>query len=287
MVLELLINTDKLRHSPSLMFLDAVILTTMSIIFAIVLFPNNNTSIAALAFITIGAVPLFSKLYSRDSYISNFDKTFFQRHKTIICLLLWFFLGIFVTYLGAYFILPQGASANVFSSQAGEISGIAKIQASIGTGDLIGVSSEYSRFKEVFFLILINNLLVVLSATLLSFFYGAGGLFLISWNASILSLVIAKDIGISFAGVASGSASMFTGIWYTILNFFSYLPHGLPEIIAYFLVSVAGAMFARDLFRGIFTTDFKWVALLDFIYLFVLAAVFLAIGALIEASYFL
>ncbi len=287
MVLELLINTNKLRQSPGLMFLDAVILVTISIIFAIFLFPNSNTSIAALAFITIGAVPLFNKLYSHDSYLSNFDKSFFERHKTIILLLLWFFLGIFVTYVAAYFVLPGTVSANVFSAQVGELDGIAKIQNSIGTGNLIGPTGAPSVFKEVFFLILINNLLVVLSATLLSFFYGAGGLFLIAWNASILSTVIAKGIVISFAGVSSSFVSIFTGIYNTILNFFSYLPHGLPEIIAYFLVSVAGAMFARDLFRGIFTTDFKWTALLDFLYLFLLAAIFLAIGALIEASYFL
>jgi len=287
MVLELLINTNKLRQSPGLMFLDAVILVIISIIFAVFLFPNNNTSIAALAFITIGAVPLFNKLYSHDSYLSNFDKSFFERHKTIILLLLWFFLGIFATYVAAYFILPSNASANIFSAQVGELDGIAEIQNSIGTGNLFGASIISPIFKEVFFLILINNLLVVLSATLLSFFYGAGGLFLIAWNASILSAVIAKDILISFSGISGSIGSILNSIYNAILNFLSYLPHGLPEIIAYFLVSVAGAMFARDLFRGVFTTDFKWIALLDFIYLFLLAIIFLAIGALIEASYFL
>jgi len=287
MVLELLINTDKLRQSPGLMFFDAVILTAISILFAIFLFPKTNTSIAVLAFITIGAVPLFNKLYSHDSYLLNFDKPFFKRHKTTIYLLLWFFLGIFATYVGAYFVLPHGASVNVFSAQFGELDGIAQLQNSISTGNLVGHSLNYSKFKEVFFLILINNLLVVLSATLLSFFYGAGGLFLIAWNSSILAAVISQNITLSFAGVSGGAISIFTGIANTILNFFSYLPHGLPEILAYFIVSVTGAILARDLFRGLFTTDFKWVALLDFMHMFLLALLFLAIGALIEASYFL
>ena len=79
MVLELLINTDKLRQSPGYMFWDAIILTTIAIIFAIFLFPNTNTSIAVLAFITIGAVPLFNKLYSYDSYLLNF--VHFQSHQ--------------------------------------------------------------------------------------------------------------------------------------------------------------------------------------------------------------
>jgi len=287
MVLELLINTDKLRRSPGLMFFDAVILTAIAILFAMFLFPKTNTSIAVLAFITIGAVPLFNKLYSRDSYLLNFDKPFFSRHKTTIFLLLWFFLGIFTTYVGAYLILPQETSANVFSVQFGELDGIAELQNSISTGNLAGTSQHTSRFKEVFFLVLVNNLLVVLSATLLSFFYGAGGLFLIAWNSSILAAVIAKDISLSFAGFSGGIGSLLTGIGNTILSFFSYLPHGLPEILAYFIVSVTGAIFARDLFRGLFSTDFKWDALLDFMHMFMLALLLLAIGALIEASYFL
>ncbi len=287
MVLELLINPDKLRRTPSLMFIDAVILTAISILFATFLFPKTNTSIAVLAFITIGAVPLFNKLYSRDSYLLNFDKPFFKRHKKTIYLLLWFFLGIFATYVAAGLVLPQATSINVFSVQLGEIQGVANIQNSISTGNLIGTSLHYSRFKQVFFLVLINNLLVILSATLLSFFYGAGGLFLIAWNSSILAAIIVQDISISFVGLSGGIISIFTGIGNLILNFFSYLPHGLPEILAYFIVSVTGAILARDLFRGLFTTDFKWVALLDFLHMFMLALLLLAIGALIEAAYFL
>jgi len=287
MVLELLINSDKLRRIPGLMFIDAVILTAISIFFAVFLFPNTNTSIAVLAFITIGAVPLFNKLYSRDSYLLNYDKPFFKRHKKTIYLLLWFFLGIFATYVVAYFVIPQATSANIFSVQFGEINGIENIQQSISTGNFIGGSNHYAVFKYVFFLILINNLLVVLSATLLSFFYGAGGLFLVAWNSSILAAVIVQDISISFSGFSGGLLSILNGIWNMFLNFLSYLPHGLPEILAYLIVSVTGAILARDLFRGLFSTDFKWVAFVDFLKMFLLALLLLAIGAIIEATYFL
>ena len=285
MVLELITNFSKLRHRPKTMFFEAIILTVISVIFSVSLFPKEFCSIGILAFITIGALPLFNKLYSYDSYIYNYNKNFFRRHEKIIKLLFYFFLGIFVTLIAIFFIAPTNVSDKLFYSQIKEVAGISDIRAEI-TGDFIG--PETSTFQKAFSEISKNNLGVMLTAVTLSFFYGAGGLFLIVWNASIFSYVIIQDLIFSFSTVAGhGLVSIFMGLFNSLVNFLGYLPHGIFEFLAYFFASVAGAVLARDLFKGIFTTEFAGRALKDFLLMLLIALVCYFLGALIEATYFL
>jgi uncharacterized membrane protein SpoIIM required for sporulation len=283
MVLELITNTLKLRHKPYLMFFEAILLTIISIFFSISIFPGRYASIAILAFLTIGAIPLFNKLYSYDSYITNYKKHFFQRHKQIFILLFFFFLGILFTFVTSYFVLNENTSQHLFTAQFEELEKIAEIRNTI-TGNLTINELNDSKFRSVFGLIFKNNFLVVLAAIILSFFYGAGGLFLIAWNASLLAVVIINYISSAVYGV--GAAASLIGAKHGFLVFLGFVPHGFFEILAYFIASVAGAMFARDLFKDIFSTPFKWHAIRDFLYLFVFAIICLVIGALIEASYF-
>ncbi len=287
MVLELITNFQKLRHKPALMFIEAIVLTVLSVVFAVSLFPENYTSIAILAFLTIGALPLFNRLYSYDSYLSSYSQNIFLRHKRIIKLLFFFFLGVFVAFILVYFVAPANVQDKLLTSQFSELQGIDEIRESI-TGQATAHDVSGSKFKEVFYLIFKNNLLVVFTATVLSFFYGAGGLFLIAWNASILAAVLVKDIIISFS-MASGSGLLtpLIGTYHSFISFLGFVPHGFFEVLAYFIVSVAGAVLARDLFRGMFTTDFRYRVIKDFIYLFIIAIICLIIGALIEACYFI
>lgn len=283
MVLEFITNTYKLRKKPYLMFVEAVILTVLSIFFASAIFSNQYISVAILCFITIGALPLFAKLYSYDSYIIHYSKNFFIRHKQIFVLLFYFFLGVVFTLIASYFIVNENISSNFFSAQVHEIEKISEVRNSI-TGDFLTNSLSANKFKEVFLLIFKNNLFVVFAAIILSFFYGAGGLFLIAWNASLLSVVLINHIT-SFS-IKTGFLNSFLVVKHGFIGFLGFIPHGFFEILAYFIASVIGAIFARDLFKDIFSTPFKWHSIRDLLFLFLLAIVCLIIGALIEASYF-
>ncbi|MCK9293029.1 stage II sporulation protein M [archaeon] len=286
MVLELITNIYKLRQKPILMFFEAIILTLFSVFFSLLIFSGESVSFSILAFITIGALPLFNRLYAFDSYLTGYNKSFFKRHKKIILLLFYFFLGIIFAFVVIYFFSPATVKDSLFSVQFKELDKISSVRSGI-TGDVVS-GSEFSQFGLAFKTILFNNLIVILSATLLSFFYGAGGLFLIAWNASILAAAIIKDVIFSFSTVNSSLFfAPFVGVFRSIVNFIGFIPHGFFEVAAYFIVSLAGAIFARDLFRGVFTTDFKSLVVKDFLYLFLLAIIFILIGALIEASYFL
>ena len=268
-----------------MMFFEAFILTIISVIFSVLLFPKEFCSIGILAFITIGALPLFNKLYSYDSYIYSYNKSFFKRHEKIIKLLFYFFLGVFVSLVLVFFISGPTIQDKLFYTQNLEVENISEIRSDI-TGNFIG--SPNSNFQKAFSEISKNNLGVMFTAILLSFFYGAGGLFLIVWNASILSFVVIQDILMSFAAVSGhGVLSFLYGVLNSFINFLGYLPHGIFEFLAYFFASVAGAILARDLFKGVFTTEFAGRALKDFLLMILIALLSYFIGTLIEACYFL
>ncbi len=265
------------------MFFEAILLTVVAIFFANLIFSGNYTSIALLAFLTIGAVPLFNKLYSYDSYITNYTASFFARHKKIFALLFFFFLGILFTLITVHFVLNENTSDNLFSAQYDELSRVENINNSI-TGNFTLNDVKTSKFKEIFMLIFKNNLLVVFSAIVLSFFYGAGGLFLIAWNASLLAVIIINYI--STVVCETGFVASLAIAKHGLIGFLGFIPHGFFEVLAYFIASVIGAVFARDLFKGIFSTPFKWHASRDLLYWFLLTLLCLLIGALIETTYF-
>lgn len=283
MVLELITNSFKLRQKPYLMFFEAMLLTVLSIFFASTIFPGKYMSIAVLTFLIIGVVPLFNKLYSYDSYITNYSKPFFVRHKQIFVLLFFFFLGILFTFVASYFVLSEEVSNNLLTAQFEELERVSEVRNTItGNFSLSDVSTD--RFNSIFGLIFKNNFLVVMAAIILSFFYGAGGLFLIAWNASLLSVMIINYI--SSAVYHAGVNAAIMGSKHGFIAFLGFVPHGFFEVLAYFVASVAGAIFARDLFKGVFETPFKWHATRDFLYLFLFAVICLIIGALIETTYF-
>ncbi|MFH0906481.1 MAG: stage II sporulation protein M [archaeon] len=291
MVLEFIFTSFKLKHRPFLIMFEAMFLTFLSVFVVSLLFPGQAySSIAVLAFITIGAVPVFNDLYSKTSYISNYNKPFFTRHKSLIQILGFFFIGVFISFIILYFVLTPSFREDIFSTQIGELKKVYDIRSAI-TGDVtLSNSTPVTpyKFQTVFGVILANNLNVVLSSILLSFFYGAGAIFLICWNASMLAGAIALEVSLSLsAATASGISLTLIGIWQTILSVLSYVFHGVPEIAAYLIVSFAGAMLSRDLLKGLFTTEFKNVAIMDIARLIAMALICLLIGALIEASYFI
>lgn len=88
---------------------------------------------------------------------------------------------------------------------------------------LAGINPELSlSFSAVF----LNNATVAIFVLIFSLIFGAGVIFIIAWNASILGTVIAFSAKYRFSNLPSG-----------ILKF---LIHSIPEIIGYLAVAIAG-----------------------------------------------
>ena len=286
-MLDFIFSAKKMLDRPYLMIFEAIYLVIISVFISLLLLPPQYVSIGVLTFITVGSIPLFNKIFSYSSYLFNYNKSFFTRHKKLLIILVYFFVGLFVAYSAFYFFSTEPIRETIFLTQNEEIEGISYLRSSL-TGEVSAIdSSTQAGFSKVFSLILKNNIGVALRALLLSLFYGAGALFLIAWNASILATVISAEIFSSIAISGYGLLSPIIGLFNALFNLIGYIPHGLPEILTYFLISFAGAMIARDLNKGIFSTEYKFRVLLDFLLMVGLALLLLVLGALIEASYFL
>ena len=286
-MLDFIFSAKKMLDRPYLMIFEAIYLVIISVFISLLLLPPQYVSIGVLTFITVGSIPLFNKIFSYSSYLFNYNKSFFTRHKKLLIILVYFFIGLFIAYSAFYFFSTEPIRETIFLTQNEEIEGISYLRSSL-TGEVSALdSSNQAGFSKIFSLILKNNIGVALRALLLSLFYGAGALFLIAWNASILATVISAEIFSSIAISGYGLLSPFIGLFNALFNLIGYIPHGLPEILTYFLISFAGAMIARDLNKGIFSTEYKFRVLLDFLLMVGLALLLLVLGALIEASYFL
>lgn len=285
--MEFIFNPVKISKNPSIIFFEAIVLSLMSVFLSIFILPKDYVSVGILAFITIGSIPVFGKLFSYSSYLFNYSESFYTRHKRLFLQLIYFFLGVFCAFVFLFFLLGPNTKEIVFSTQMIEVEGVSNLRNSI-TGQVSQTQlANESNFNKVFKLVLSNNFGVILRAAALSFFYGAGALFLIAWNASVLATVISSEIASNLGVVLTSPLGIFQAIFQTFVSFIGYIPHGFPELLAYFIISFAGAMLARDLVKGLFTTEFRWKIIGDLLFMLALSIFLLVIGAIIEASYFI
>jgi len=127
-----------------------------------------------------------------------------------------------------------------------------------------GFASSSARFFEIFS----NNVYVLIFTLVFSLIFGAGAIFILAWNASVIAAAVGiftkYDINALPIGVAR------------------FMIHGIPEIAAYFVVAMAGGMIGIAAIRYNFKTERFWKVLQDSISLIIIAIIILVIAGLIE-----
>ena len=132
--------------------------------------------------------------------------------------------------------------------------------------------------------IFLNNVKVLIFCILFSFIYGAGAIFILTWNASVIGAAAGNFIRTHVASAAEATgfskfAAYFHASSYSILR---YSIHGIPEIGAYFIAALAGGILSVAIIRHDFgTTNFEKV-LLDASDLILISIFILFIAAVLE-----
>jgi uncharacterized membrane protein SpoIIM required for sporulation len=120
-------------------------------------------------------------------------------------------------------------------------------------------------------LIFFNNLKVLLISLLLAFFFGAGAIFVLVWNASVMGFVIGE------------LARNTLGIFALPVAFTKYFLHGIPEMLAYLTVALAGGIIYVFISRRDFLKPGKTKrVLIDTLVLIGISIGLLVIAGLIE-----
>ena len=270
-----------------LIIVVTILISLGSMYFAKSMFPTH-ASVLSVAFITIGVVPLLHIILSRETddevHCRKSAPTFFARHFNLIQLYLWVFVGIILSFSVVYVISPPAERTLLFSEQIGEFCAISGSDACTGNSPLSAISGKAtamafdecknpatSTVASCTGFILGSNSKVLFAVIGLSIIYGAGAIFIIAWNASILGVFFGEMFLMNEHVKSFGFLqSMLVG-------------HGPPELFAYIFGALAGAILSAIISRGEFFTHNFYVLLTDVVFLAALAIFSVIYGAATEA----
>ncbi len=250
-----------------------------------------------VAFISMGAAPFFIRVFDFEE--KKQGKNFISRHNEVIKIYAFFFLSVIFASSLLYVFLPQNTTKSLFSDQLDDLctrgiisdpgcSSVAIRGQALGqfSGGGNGASNAVSP-QFTFINILFNNLEVLALAFIFSFVLGAGAVFLIAWNATIIGTLVGKiaENPTAFGAIQIAEGNIITNyavaLPWTLLRL---LPHGIFEFGGYFFGAVAGGILSVAIVREqILSGEFKRVLMDSFIYMAISVAL-IAIGALIEVS---
>ncbi|VVB67718.1 Stage II sporulation protein M [Candidatus Norongarragalina meridionalis] len=271
MVLDYLISPREAKRKPHEVFIVAALFVSFAVLVQMFI-PSVKGSI--IIFAMVPAIPLMWSLLVREEHDEEAEiqacyrthywegasvTSILARHAALVEVFSFFFLGAVFAYSVWYAALPAQQTQALYADQMNELNAI--------KGITTGRFFDSARFEYLF----THNLQVLGLMFAFCLVYGMGSVYLLLWNASIIGLVIGSKINEGVLGV--------------VMGFVSLLPHGIFEIAAYFVASIAGGILSVAVMRKHYKSGcFKFV-LRDVIALTAISLILLAIGAAIESSY--
>lgn len=275
MVLESFISPLKAENKPWTMLLMGFIYALVAVFLSLWIFKQYSSLV--MVFLTVLAtIPLvYSTLKleeGKDTQIKG-ELTLLKEHSKAIKFLMYMFVGFVLAFVLLYIILPSSLVQLLFSSQVETID-------SINTR----VSGNAFSTSNIFAQIFLNNIKVLMFSIFFAFFYGAGAIFILAWNASVISAAIGNFIREKIAeySVSVGSLNLFNYFYIFNLGLLRYFIHGIPEILAYFIGALAGGIISVAMINHDIESERFNNIMLDALDLTMLAIFILFIAAIIE-----
>jgi len=280
MVFESLIREDNAEKHPWHVFLIGMLYATIGVVFHIWLFKGSIDNLSI--FITVFAsIPLMYKiiiLEEKKAKNTHEERNLLKEHKKALIAFIALFIGICIAFTFWNLVLPQEYGKEIFRSQINDVDSVREII----NGRIVDPGN--------FLALMGNNFRVLLFSFLFSFFFGAGAIFILTWNASILAVVIGAYVRQSISAVsgASGFGIIASFLGSFSYGFFGYMTHGIFEIASYFLAGLAGgvvsvAVIRHDLFNKELKINKNYGRILkDSLWLLLFAILFLILGAFVE-----
>jgi len=274
MVLESLVGPVKAETKPMRMFWFGMLFSSIAVILSLWIFKEQSSLI--MVFLTVFAcIPLIYKTIKleeqKDDKIIK-ENVLLKEHGKALSYLMFLFLGFVVSLSLWYVFLPAELTQTLFSAQLNTIKSI--------NSQIAGNAVATSYFYQIF----TNNMKVLLFCIFFSFFYGAGAIFILTWNASVISGAIGTFIRNNISGYAGSFGFTSLAGYFQIFSFgfFKYMTHGVFEIVAYFAGGLAGGIISVAVIKHeVDTKEFRHV-LKDSLDLIILSIAILLIGVIVE-----
>ena len=275
MVLESLISPFKAEAGPKRMMLFGFVYCSIAIALSWTIF-KNYSSLLSVFLTTMACVPLIYNTIKMEEEkdLTDLDEKFLlKEHGKALKFFMYLFIGITCAVTFWYVVLPAQTTTILFQTQ---------------TETINSINSRVTGFVSIqldsFFRIFLNNIKVMVFCILFSFLYGAGAIFILTWNASVIGTAIGNFIRQQFAAVATKVGLSGVGHYFQIvaLGLFRYALHGIPEILAYFTAGLAGGIISVAVIKHDFGTRKLEHIMLDSADLILLSVFLLFIAGLIE-----
>ena len=275
MVLESLLNPLKAEKKPWEMFFLGFIYSSVAIILSLWIF-KDQASLIMVFFTVMACLPIVystMKLEEGKDLVIRMERDLLKEHNKAIIFLVFLFLGITLSFVTWYIFLPPETLSNVFDKQTATIQAINN-----------QVSGNLFQQLPIFTKIFLNNIQVLTFAILFAFIYGAGAIFILTWNASVIGAAIGNFIRSNLGDYATsiGLAKFSAYFGVVSIGLLRYSLHGVPEIIAYFYGGLAGGIISVAIIRKHYKHEKFSHILFDVSELLVIAFSFLLVAAFLE-----
>lgn len=281
MVLESLTNPVSAKDHPLKLFFIGILFATISLIFSLWIF-KSQTSLVMVFLTVMVAVPLMYATMQEEEeedLVDQTERNILKEHSKAIFFLGSMFMGFVVAFSLFYIFLPVDMSEMVFSTQLDTIKAI-----NANVAKLTGHAFEFSYGMEAFVMIFLNNLKVLFFCLFFAFFFGAGSIFILTWNATVISAAIGSYFraGLEHYAGAIGLAKVASYFGVFSLSLLRYMIHGSFEIIAYFVGGLAGGIISVGMINHTLQSKKFKVILFDAFTLLVIAVIILVFAGLLE-----
>jgi len=276
---EMLINPQKAEKRPWEMFFVGAFYATLSLILTKWIFSGDPvlskySGILVVTFCVMFSIPFMyfaiKNEEEKDLVVKGFGNLL-REHSKALTYFMFLFMGFVVAFSFWYIVFPTGNQS--FRAQIETYCMINKPShydecvSEYGI-EHISKTTAFLTSKEKIVNIFANNIYVLIFTLVFSLIFGAGAIFILAWNASVISAAIGIFSDTSLANLPLGVAR--------------YMIHGIPEIGSYFAGALAGGIISIAVIKHDVNSEKFWTILQDSLNLIILAVVLLFIAALIE-----
>lgn len=280
-MLESIINPKRAEKGPWKMFFVGLVYASLSLLLVQWFFGGDAvlskfSGMIVVTFAVMFSLPFMYYMIRLEEEEDEQAEGFFsvwRVHSDAIYGFMWLFLGFLIAFSFWHIVLQD---ADLFNAQIktycminspGDIEDCFVKYAPGQTASYTGAATQKARF----FSIIENNVYVMIFTLVFSLVFGAGAIFVLAWNASVISAAIGIFTKYQLSDIPFGLAR--------------YMIHGFPEIAAYFITALAGGMFGVGVIRnGIRDPKFLRVLENTVILLFI-SIVVLIIAGIIEVYF--
>ncbi len=274
MVFEDLITPTSAKKRPYTLFFMGLLFSIIAMVFSLLIF-KSEASLVIVFLVVVMSMPLMYftlREEEEEDWRIEREGGMLAEHWRAIEFLLFLFLGFIVGFLLAYIFLPDQLVHQLFKTQLATIEQI--------NNNVSGSSVTVSAFGSI----LLNNIKVMFFCLIFAIFFGAGALFILAWNASVISAAAGTYIRAAlsqYAGILGlQKAALYFHLF--VAGVLRYMVHGIFEIAAYFIAALAGGIISMALINhAIKEKGFNKIAF-DVSVLVLIGFILLVFGAIIE-----